>query len=68
MPLFNWSITFTGEGVEAPNEDAVRKTLSNQASLSANVVGSLKNIRIEVEQTSGIVTAPAGAMPDLRKH
>lgn len=68
MPLFNWSVTFAGEGVDAPNEDAVRKTLSNQTSISGNVAGSLKKILIEVEPTSGIISAPAGSMPDVRKH
>lgn len=68
MPLYNWRITFEGGGVEAPNEETIKKTLSNQSMVSANVTGSLKNIRIEVEQTSGIVTAPSGAIPDIRNH
>lgn len=67
MPMFNWSITFAGEGVDAPSEEAVRKTLSNQTSISGNVAGSLKKISIEVEPASGILI-PQGTMPDTRKH
>jgi hypothetical protein len=68
MPLYNWSVTFIGEGVEAANEDVLKKTLSNQTSISANAAGSLKTVRVEVEPASGIIAPPAGAIPDLRKH
>jgi hypothetical protein len=67
MPFYNWTITFAGEGVEAVSEEAVKKALANQATISANVAGSLKAIRIEVEPASGLIM-PAGSAPDLRKH
>lgn len=68
MPLYNWSITYSGEGVDAANEEVLKKTLLNQTSISGNVAGSLKNIQVAVEPASGIIAAPAGAIPDLRKH
>jgi hypothetical protein len=68
MPRYNWSITYLGEGVEAPNEDALKKTLLNQTSISGNVAGSLKNIRVEVDAQSGIISAAGSPIPDVRRH
>jgi hypothetical protein len=67
MPLYNWQIIIPGQ-TEAPNEDALAKTLKNQVSMSMNVAGSAKTVRIEIEAASGLVTAQGADMPKLREH
>lgn len=59
MPLYNWSITYSGEGVDAANEEVLKKTLLNQTAISGNVAGSVKKITVECEPQSGIIAVPS---------
>lgn len=54
MPLYSWQVVISGQ-TEAPTEESLQKTLVNQVTISANVAGSLKNVRVEIEPTSGLL-------------